>query len=88
MPTASASTSAAAAAGAPRPTTRFSTSIMKSGVASPSKLMRKDAAASCSTTGRARRQKGMYQCSAVAAVEGWRRTSARLARSRSWRDAI
>jgi len=42
--------------GAPWPITRLSTSIMKSGVARPSRLMSSDARASLAMTGRTREQ--------------------------------
>ena len=56
----------------PRPTTLFSTSIMKSGVARPSTLITKEAAASFRITGRTRVQSGAYQAA--------RRSSGRFSR--------
>ena len=62
----------AASVDGPRPTTVFSTSIMKSGVARPSTLITKEAAASFRITGRTRVQSGAYQAA--------RRSSGRFSR--------
>ncbi len=45
-----------------RPVTALTTSIMKSGVSSPSRLMANDAAASLNRTGRTRAHSGAYHC--------------------------
>ena len=71
-------TSDAALAGAEWPTTVFSISIMKSGVASPSTLMTNEAAASFRMTGRTRIQSGAYQRAPAALGSFSRITRARV----------
>jgi hypothetical protein len=72
MPTQSTVRIDAVGAEGSRPTTVFSTSIMKSGVASPRRLITNEVAASFRTTGRTRVQSGAYHAA--------RRSSGRFSR--------
>ena len=74
--------------GAPWPITRLSTSIMKSGVARPSRLMSSDARASLAMTGRTRAQSGAYHSAARSRASFSRNTRARAPSVRMSADVI